>query len=92
LGTITGDQKMSTRRFGSRYGATVRKRVEKIERKKRARYICPHCRKKALEWVAVGLWVCKRCGFKMAGAAFEPISDVGAKLLNMLQQYKKSAQ
>jgi len=80
---------MSTRRFGARYGSTVRKRVEKIEQKKKARYTCPNCRKKALEWEAVGIWVCRKCGFKMAGAAFEPMSDVGAKFFSVLRQYKK---
>ena len=80
---------MSTRRFGARYGSTIRKRVEKIERKKKKRYLCPNCRKRALRWVAVGLWECRNCGFKMAGAAFEPISDVGSKLMSLLTKFKK---
>ncbi len=80
---------MSTRRFGARYGATIRKRVEKIERKKKRKYPCPNCRKRTLRWVAVGLWECKNCGFKMAGAAFEPISDVGSKLMSLLVKTKR---
>ncbi len=80
---------MSTRRFGPRYGSTIRKRVEKIEKKKKRRYICPNCKKKSLKWVSVGLWECRNCGFKMAGAAFEPISDVGSKVISLLNQLKK---
>ena len=80
---------MSTRRFGSRYGATIRKRVEKIERKKKKRYVCPNCKKRALRWVAVGLWECRNCGFKMAGAAFEPRSDAGAKIMSLISQIRR---
>ena len=50
---------------------------------------CPNCKKKSLKWVSVGLWECRNCGFKMAGAAFEPISDVGSKVISLLNQLKK---
>lgn len=80
---------MSTRRFGARYGSTVRKRVEKIERKKKRKYMCPNCKKRTLRWISIGLWECRKCGFKMAGAAFEPRSDVGMKMRSLLLQYKK---
>lgn len=82
---------MSTRRLGARYGATVRKRVEAIERKKKARYQCPHCKKENLVWIAFGIWECKNCGFKMGGAAFEPVSEINAKFLSVLEQHKKAS-
>ena len=73
-----------------RHGATIRKRVRKIYEKKKKKYRCPNCRKKALRWVAVGLWECRNCGFKMAGAAFEPKSDVHEKLSSLLAQIRKA--
>jgi len=78
----------STGRFGARYGAGIRQRVLKVELRKKAKYICPNCRKKTLKWVAVGIWECKSCGFVWAGGAWDPLTDSGKKILDLIQQMK----
>jgi len=59
-------------RFGSRYGATLRKRWNLIMYKKTRRYECPQCMKRAVRWVSVGVWRCRSCGYTFAGGAYEP--------------------
>ena len=60
-------------RFGSRYGLKIRKRIAEIEAIQRKRHICPRCKKKSLRREAPGIWVCKNCGFKIAGYAYKPL-------------------
>lgn len=59
-------------RFGARYGSTLRKRWNLIMLKKTALYECPRCLHKKLEWVSVGIWKCRKCGYTVAGGAYEP--------------------
>ena len=70
---------LSTGRFGPRYGANVRKKVLKVELRKKKKYLCPRCRKKKLRWRAIGIWECTSCGLKIAGGAWEPVSDIGKR-------------
>jgi len=80
----------STGRFGARYGAGVRKRVLAVEERKKKKYVCPKCNKKALRWRAVGIWECESCGLQMAGGAWDPISNVGQKLIMTIQRLRAS--
>lgn len=67
----------STGRFGSRYGAKLRRRVLDIERRRADPQRCPSCATRALAREAVGLWVCKKCGLSFAGGAYVPFTDAG---------------
>lgn len=60
------------KRFGARYGATVRKRWNAVMVQKTRVYECPNCRHKRVKWVSVGVWRCRKCGFTFAGKAWEP--------------------
>ena len=66
-----------TGRFGPRYGATLRRKVRDIEVEQRKKHICPRCGARAVKRVAVGIRVCKKCGFKFAGGARTPVTEVG---------------
>ncbi len=68
MAKIKGD---STKRFGARYGRTVRKKLLKIERLQRAKYECPYCKSLSVKRVALGIWQCKKCGKKFTGKAYE---------------------
>ncbi len=59
-------------RFGARYGASLRKRWNLIMMKKLAEYECPQCMHRKVEWVSVGIWRCRKCGYTFAGGAYEP--------------------
>jgi large subunit ribosomal protein L37Ae len=62
-------------RFGAHYGASLRARVRNIEILMRAPHKCPRCQSKGkLKRLSVGIWMCKKCGYKFAGGAYAPSS------------------
>jgi len=63
----------SAGRFGSRYGKKIRVRVAQIEKNSRGKHICPRCRALKLRREAAGIWVCSKCGMKMAGGSYVPV-------------------
>jgi large subunit ribosomal protein L37Ae len=66
----------STGRFGPRYGRRVKVALKKIERKQRALYVCPVCKRKSLKRSSVGIWICKKCNAKFAGGAYTPTTKL----------------
>ena len=63
----------STGRYGVRYGTKTKKAIRELE--KRKVNVCPYCEKPALKKIAAGIWYCKKCKTKFAGAAYFPKSD-----------------
>nr|QLA09643.1 60S large subunit ribosomal protein eL43 [Euglena gracilis]6ZJ3_L5 Chain L5, Ribosomal protein eL42 [Euglena gracilis] len=59
-----------TGKYGTRYGANLRKRVKKIEISKKAKHFCHWCGKFRFKRQAVGIWHCTSCGKTMAGGAW----------------------
>ncbi|MBS3168296.1 50S ribosomal protein L37ae [Candidatus Woesearchaeota archaeon] len=60
----------STRRFGPRYGRTIKQKVEAIESKQKKKYECPSCNRINVKRLAKGIWECRKCSHKFAGKAF----------------------
>ncbi len=73
----------STGRFGPRYGTRTKKVVREIEKLQKQKHMCPRCERYALKREAAGIWVCKKCGLKMAGGAYLPRSS-GEKILKQV--------
>ena len=69
-GKVTG----SSGRFGCRYGRFVRKRVNDIEKISRALHRCPKCDMQSVARKGTGIWECRKCGFKFAGGAYQPLT------------------
>lgn len=64
-------KKKSLKGLGARYGIKIRKQYTKVHftlKKKRA---CPRCGSKTFGREAVGIWACKKCKYKVAGAAYD---------------------
>ena len=61
----------TTKRFGARYGVTLRKRVGVVEAKYRTKQKCPYCRKLEVKRVSLGIWQCRKCKVKFTGRAYE---------------------
>merc|ERR1712147_139642 len=59
-------------KYGTRYGASLRKIVKKMEVSQHKRYQSPFCGANTLKRTAVGIWQCSRTGKKVAGSAWEP--------------------
>jgi large subunit ribosomal protein L37Ae len=61
-----------TKGLGARYGSTVRKRTSKVLAALKQVRQCPSCGSKRFKRASVGLWSCNKCGYVVAGGAYEP--------------------
>ena len=61
----------------NRYGKKIRQQ--------KSLYECPKCKRISLRRVSYALWECKKCGFKMAGAAYSPNSEAGEFLKKIIE-------
>jgi large subunit ribosomal protein L37Ae len=64
--------RLTTKRFGVRYGRTVKEKLAKIEERSRARHKCPFCAAQKVRKKAAGIWECRKCGKVFTGRAYEP--------------------
>lgn len=63
---------MPAKRFGVRYGSTIKKRVTKVETRQRRKHKCPFCGRFAVKRESVGIFSCKKCKKKFTGKAYWP--------------------
>ena len=85
----------SVKRFGSRYGRTVRHKVGKIEHSQRSKHQCPYCRKIQAKRLSVGIWECKSCNAKFTSKAYsvdkiKKSKKVSAEELDVKEKTKSS--
>ncbi|XP_066309390.1 large ribosomal subunit protein eL43z-like [Miscanthus floridulus] len=64
---VAVDGKYGTR---TRYGASLRKQIKKMEVSQNSKYFCEFCGKFAVKRKAVGIWGYKDCGKVKAGGAY----------------------
>nr|XP_023394479.1 putative 60S ribosomal protein L37a [Loxodonta africana] len=57
-------------KYRTRYGASLRKMVKKIEISQHAKYTCSFCGKTKMKRRAVGIWHCGSCMKTVAGGAW----------------------
>ncbi|KAL3537104.1 hypothetical protein ACH5RR_000470 [Cinchona calisaya] len=57
-------------KYGTRYGASLRKQIKKMEVSQHSKYLCEFCGKYAVKRKAVGIWGCKDCSKVKAGGAY----------------------
>jgi large subunit ribosomal protein L37Ae len=67
----------SLKGLGVKFGATVRKRYGAVYRTLKKSRKCPSCGSKRFSRVALGIWHCPKCHFKMASGAY----DISAQAL-----------
>ena len=60
----------SAKRYGVRYGRTIRQKIGDIEKGLRAKIKCPYCSKSKVKRIAAGIWNCRKCNIKFSGAAY----------------------
>jgi large subunit ribosomal protein L37Ae len=68
----------SAGRFGVRYGTKVKNIIRDVESRQKQKQECPYCERPALKRLASGIWQCKKCNSKFAGAAYFPKSPAKA--------------
>ena len=60
----------SVKRFGPRYGASLKQRYGKAEEEKRLSKKCPYCSYNKARRIAAGIWHCKKCKSKFTARAY----------------------
>ncbi len=63
--------------FGARYGTVGRRQHNEIVAGLRSKHECPQCKFRTVKRWSVGVWLCRKCGYKFAGGAYIPITKVG---------------
>jgi len=58
------------KRFGPRYGRTVKYLFDKIEQEQRRLHECPKCKRVQVKRLAYGIWQCRKCDAKFASKAY----------------------
>ena len=66
----------STGRYGVRYGRKPKMVIKNLEAKQRQKQTCPYCERETVKRIASGIWQCKKCNAKFAGAAYLPKSSI----------------
>ncbi len=64
------------KRFGVRYGRTLKYKRAKIEIEQKKDHKCPYCLKPAVHRLSVGIWKCDKCLITFTARAY----TVGKKL------------
>jgi len=76
----------------SRYGRRIRKLVDKVELKRRAKYECPKCNKVNVKRVSYSIWKCKSCGATFAGGAYSFTTQMGNTSKRLLKDFRVSSE
>ena len=57
--------------LGARYGIKIRKKYTIVHKTLKAKRRCPECGSLKFGRQDIGIWVCKKCSFKIAGLAYD---------------------
>merc|ERR1711962_1038342 len=81
-----------TGKYGTRYGASLRKIVKRMEVSQHSKYICTFCGKENMKRTAVGIWRCgtKNCNVKVAGGAWTYATTNGASVRSQIRRLRET--
>lgn len=60
----------SVKRFGARYGRSVKHKLAKIEAIQKGKHQCPYCHGFKAKRLSIGIWTCGKCKAKFTGKAY----------------------
>lgn len=72
-----------------KFGASIRKLVDKAIEAKRARYECPKCHKLKVKRDGTAKWNCRSCGAEFAGGAYSFRTEAGEIAARLVGEYSK---
>jgi large subunit ribosomal protein L37Ae len=77
--------------YTAKYGASIRKMVDKAIGAKKKRYECPKCHKLKLTHRSMAIWACRSCDATFAGGAYSFMSEAGEIARRIIGEYSKSS-
>ncbi|KAL8656442.1 MAG: hypothetical protein Q9210_000235 [Variospora velana] len=81
-----------TGKYGTRYGASLRKQVKKMEITQHARYSCTFCGKVSVKRHSVGIWTCRSCKKTVAGGAWTVSTPAAATTRSTIRRLREIAE
>ncbi|KGQ10258.1 60S ribosomal protein L43 [Beauveria bassiana D1-5] len=81
-----------TGKYGTRYGASLRKQVKKMEVSQHAKYTCTFCGKVTVRRQSTGIWNCRSCKRTMAGGAYTVATPAAAAMRSTLRRLREIAE
>ncbi|EGR52230.1 hypothetical protein MKX07_005470 [Trichoderma sp. CBMAI-0711] len=81
-----------TGKYGTRYGASLRKQVKKMEVTQHAKYTCTFCGKTTVRRKSVGIWNCRACNRTIAGGAYTVATPAAAAMRSTLRRLREIAE
>merc|ERR1712156_213231 len=78
-------------KYGTRYGASLRKTVKKMEITQHSKYVCTFCGKENMKRTAVGIWYCdvKNCRIRVAGGAWPLSTTTAASVRSAIRRLRE---
>nr|XP_020758391.1 putative 60S ribosomal protein L37a [Odocoileus virginianus texanus] len=76
-------------KYGTRYGASLRKMVKKIEISQHVKYTCSFCGKTKMKRRAVGIWHCGSCMKTVAGGAWTYTTTSAVTVKSAIRRLKE---
>ncbi len=61
--------------LGVKYGLTLRRRYLSVWNRLKKKRICPKCGSTHFRRKVIGIWECEKCGFKVAGDAYDLVQE-----------------
>eukprot|EP00297_Palpitomonas_bilix_P000632 CAMPEP_0113889626 /NCGR_PEP_ID=MMETSP0780_2-20120614/13622_1 /TAXON_ID=652834 /ORGANISM="Palpitomonas bilix" /LENGTH=92 /DNA_ID=CAMNT_0000878787 /DNA_START=85 /DNA_END=363 /DNA_ORIENTATION=+ /assembly_acc=CAM_ASM_000599 len=78
-----------TGKYGTRYGASLRKQIKKIEITQHSRYTCVFCGSDSVKRNAVGIWKCAKCAKTVAGGAYVLNTPTAAAIKSTIRRLRE---
>ncbi|KAL1858557.1 60S ribosomal protein L43 [Paecilomyces lecythidis] len=78
-----------TGKYGTRYGASLRKQVKRMEISQHARYTCTFCGRNTVRRSAVGIWNCSGCKKTMTGGAYSLATPAASAVRSTLRRLRE---
>mmetsp|Transcript_28383 Transcript_28383/g.56723 ORF Transcript_28383/g.56723 Transcript_28383/m.56723 type:complete len:94 (+) Transcript_28383:63-344(+) len=79
-----------TGKYGTRYGASLRKIIKKMEVSQHAKYTCVFCGKDTIKRECVGIWKCKKCKKTIAGGAYSLNTPAAATMRSSIARLRRA--
>ena len=70
MAEIKKSSKSPAKKFGTRYGRTVKDKHAKIEKLQHQTYNCPFCSYPKVKRISLGIWTCEKCNAKFTSKAY----------------------